>query len=134
MTTVKIGEKEFNVTFGYEATLKSKLLTRLAKASTSTEDGILGNVEELLLFMPDFLLVGLQKEHKNEYGYDLDTRKGYDDKRNKLFTLIADAVDNGEVDCLELFNELEKELTRNGFLKKMFEKELEKIESANENK
>ena len=44
MTTVKIGEKEFNVTFGYEATLKSKLLTRLAKASTSTEDGMLGGV------------------------------------------------------------------------------------------
>lgn len=134
MTTVKIGEKEFNVTFGYEATLKSKLLTRLAKAYASTEDGLLGNVEELLLFMPDFLLVGLQKEHKNEYGYDLDTRKGYDEKRNKLFNLIADAVDNEEVDCLELFNQLEKELTRNGFLKKMFEKELEKIENTNENK
>lgn len=128
MMTLKVGEKELNVKFGYEPTLKSRLLSRMAKMSVemSEKDGNMEMIEDMLLFIPEVLLIGLQKEHKEEYGYNLDTREGYEEKKGKVFALVAELLDNDEVDAIDLFNELQEEMTKNGFLKKMFEKEVEK--------
>lgn len=128
MMTLKVGEKELNIKFGYEPTLKSRLLSRMAKMSVemSEKDGDMEMIEDMLLFIPEVLLIGLQKEHKEEYGYNLDTREGYEEKKSKVFALVAELLDNDEVDAIDLFNELQEEMTKNGFLKKMFEKEVEK--------
>lgn len=128
MMTLKVGEKELNVKFGYEPTLKSRLLSRMAKMSVemSEKDGNMEMIEDMLLFIPEVLLIGLQKEHKEEYGYNLDTREGYEEQKAKVFALVAELLDNDEVDAIDLFNELQEEMTKNGFLKKMFEKEVEK--------
>lgn len=135
MMTLKIGEKELKISFGYEPTLKSRLLSRLAKMSAQLGEngGDLEKVEDMLLFIPEVLLVGLQKEHE-EYRYNLDTKEGYDEKLEKAFSLVAEYLDNGENDALELFNQLQEELMANGFLKKMFEKEMEKAQAENSNK
>lgn len=129
MMTLKVGEKEFKITFGYEATLKSRLLSRVANMSTSmqSEEG-LEKMEDMLLFIPEIVLVGLQKEHE-EYRYNLDTKENYEEKKNEVFSLVAEYLDNGEHDATELFSELEEELLRNGFLKKMFEREVEKAQA-----
>lgn len=130
MMTLKIGEKELKITFGYEATLKSRLLSRMAKMSAQMgdNDGDLEKIEDTLLFIPDVLLVGLQKEHE-EYRYNLDTKDDYEEKKNMVFSLVAEYLDDGEHDAIELFNELQEEMTKNGFLKKMFEKEVEKAQA-----
>ena len=134
MMTLKVGEKEFKITFGYEATLKSRLLSRMAKMSVTLaeNEGDLEKVEDMLLFIPEVVLVGLQKEHE-EYKYNLDTKENYEDKKNMAFSLVAEYLDDGENDAIELFNALQEEMTRNGFLKKMFENEVEKAQS-NSNK
>lgn len=134
MMTLKIGEKEFKISFGYEPTLKSRLLSRMAKmtAGMDDNDGNLEKVEDMLLFIPDVLLVGLQKEHE-EYRYNLDTKDDYEEKKNMAFSLVAEYFDDGEHDAIELFNQLQEEMTKNGFLKKMFENEMEKAQ-ANSNK
>jgi hypothetical protein len=89
-------------------------------------------IEDMLLFIPEVLLVGLQKEHKKEFGYNLDTKEGYEENKEKVFGLVAEYLDSGDVDAIDLFNELQEEMTRNGFLKKMFEREVEKAtEQAN---
>lgn len=134
MMTLKIGEKEFKISFGYEPTLKSRLLSRMAKmtAGMDNNNGDLEKVEDMLLFIPDVLLVGLQKEHE-EYRYNLDTREDYEEKKNMAFSLVAEYFDDGEHDAIELFNQLQEEMTKNGFLKKMFENEMEKVQ-ANSNK
>lgn len=134
MLTLKVGEKEFKITFGYEATLKSRLLSRMAKMSVEMGEngGDLEKVEDMLLFIPEVVLVGLQKEHK-EYRYNLDTKENYEEKKNMAFSLVAEYLDSGENDAIELFNELQEEMTKNGFLKKMFENEVEKAQ-ANSNK
>jgi hypothetical protein len=132
--TLKIGEKELNVKFGYEATLKSRLLSKMAKMGVKTHDkgGDMEVIEDMLLFIPEVLLVGLQKEHKKEFGYNLDTKEGYEENKEKVFGLVAEYLDSGDVDAIDLFNELQEEMTRNGFLKKMFEREVEKAtEQAN---
>lgn len=128
MMTLKVGEKELSVKFGYEPTLKSRLLSRMAKMSVEMyeKDGDMEMIEDMLLFIPEVLLIGLQKEHKEEYGYNLDTREGYEEQKVKAFALVAELLDNDEVDAIDLFNELQEEMTKNGFLKKMFEKEVEK--------
>ena len=132
--TLKVGENEFKITFGYEATLKSRLLSRMAKMSVDMGEngGDLEKVEDMLLFIPEVVLVGLQKEHE-EYRYNLDTKEKYEEKKNMAFSLVAEYLDDGENDALELFNALQEEMTRNGFLKKMFENEVEKAQS-NSNK
>ena len=130
MMTLKVGENEFKITFGYEATLKSRLLSRMAKMSVDMGEngGDLEKVEDMLLFIPEVVLVGLQKEHE-EYKYNLDTKENYEEKKNMAFSLVAEYLDNGENDAIELFNALQEEMTRNGFLKKMFEKEVGKAQA-----
>lgn len=128
--TLKIGEKELNIAFGYEPTLKARLLSRLAKMSAQLGEngGDLGKVEDMLLFIPEVILVGLQKEHE-EYRYNLDTKEGYEEKKAEVFSLVSEYFDSGENDALELFTQLQEELMANGFLKKMFEKEMEKAQA-----
>lgn len=133
--TLKVGEKEFKITFGYEATLKSRLLSRMAKMSVDMGEngGDLEKVEDMLLFIPEVVLVGLQKEHE-EYRYNLDTKENYEEKKNMAFSLVAEYLDDGENDAIELFNALQEEMTRNGFLKKMFENEVEKAQANSDKK
>lgn len=130
MMTLKIGEKEVKIAFAYEPTLKARLLSRLAKMSAQLGEngGDLEKVEDMLLFIPEVILVGLQKEHE-EYKYNLDTKEGYEEKKAAVFSLVAEYLDSGENDALELFNQLQEELMANGFLKKMFEKEMEKAQA-----
>ena len=126
MLNLTIGGKELNVAFAYEPTLKSRLLSKLAKMSGNMEDGNVEGIEDMLLFLPEMLLVGLQKHHE-VYRYDLDSKKGYEDKLNMAFALVGEYLDEEENDAIELSNLLQEELMKNGFLKKMFEMEQAKV-------
>lgn len=128
MLKLKIGEKELNVKYGYEATLKTRLLSRMAAKEKTKENGM-EMTEDLLLFLPDFLLIGLQKFHADEYGFDYETGEGKDEQLAKMFSLIEDYLDSNEdADAITLYNALTKEMLQNGFLKSQFQKELEKAE------
>lgn len=125
--TLKIGEKELQVKFGFRATLKTRLLSRMAKLDVKQEesDGM-ENVENLMMLLPEFLLVGLQKFHSDEFGFDLDTNKGKEEQIEKVFDIIDDYLDaNEDTDAIELYNSLTQEMLNNGFLKKQFQEELE---------
>lgn len=137
MLTIKVNNKEYTIKFGYEPTLKSRLLSRVAKMTVNMKQDAeenLEQIENMLLFVPEMVLVGLQKFHSDEFGYNLDTNDGYEEAKNKAFSLIGDYVDTGDVDITDFFTELEEELTSNGFLKKMFEKEVEKAQANSDNK
>lgn len=121
---LKIKDKEYNVQFGYKATLKTRLLSRMAKFTTIQNED-LSSIEDILLFVPEILLVGLQKHHSKDFGFDLDNNKGYEEQKERLFDMLADTLDEGELDCIDLFNDLQEEMLKNGFLKKMFEREVE---------
>lgn len=126
MMTLKIGEKELKVKFGYEVTLKSRLLSRMSKREKE-KDNSMESTEDLLLFLPEFLLVGLQKYHSEEYGYDYVSGKGKEERLSEMFSLIDDYFDeNEDADAITLYNGLTEEMLQNGFLKSQFQKELEK--------
>lgn len=137
MLTIKVNNKEYTIKFGYEPTLKSRLLSRVAKMTVNMKQDAeenLEQIENMLLFVPEMVLVGLQKFHSDEFGYNLDTNDGYEEAKNKAFSLVGDYVDTGDVDITDFFTELEEELTSNGFLKKMFEKEVEKAQAISDSK
>lgn len=120
---VKLGNSEYSIKFGFKPTLKSHLIKDVSE-SVNEQDGSLESVEKLLLeTLPKMLLVGLQVSHKDEFGYDYDTNEKYDEQFNKVLNLLSEKIDDGEIDCIELFNELENELESNSFLAKMMEPE-----------
>lgn len=120
---VNLGNSEYSIKFGFKPTLKSHLIKDVSE-SVSEQDGSLESVEKLLLeTLPNMLLVGLQVNHKDEFGYDYDTNEKYDEQFNKVLNLLSEKIDDGEIDCIELFNELENELESNSFLAKMMETE-----------
>jgi hypothetical protein len=120
---VKLGNSEYSIKFGFKPTLKSHLIKDVSE-SVSEQDGSLESVEKLLLeTLPKMLLVGLQVNHKDEFGYDYDTNEKYDEQFNKVLNLLSEKIDDGEIDCIELFNELENELESNSFLAKIMETE-----------
>jgi hypothetical protein len=120
---VNLGNSEYSIKFGFKPTLKSHLIKDVSE-SVSEQDGSLESVEKLLLeTLPKMLLVGLQVNHKDEFGYDYDTNEKYDEQFNKVLDLLSEKIDDGEIDCIELFNELENELESNSFLAKMMETE-----------
>jgi hypothetical protein len=137
MLTIKVNDKEYTIKFGYEPTLKSRLLSRVAKMTVNMKQDAeenLEQIENMLLFVPEMVLVGLQKFHSDEFGYNLDTNDGYEEAKNKAFSLVGDYVDTGDVDVTDFFTELQEELTANGFLKKLFEKEVEKAQANSDSK
>ena len=120
---VNLGNSEYSIKLGFKPTLKSHLIKDVSE-SVSEQDGSLESVEKLLLETPPkMLLVGLQVNHKDEFGYDYDTNEKYDEQFNKVLNLLSEKIDDGEIDCIELFNELENELESNSFLAKMMETE-----------
>lgn len=120
---VNLGNSEYSIKFGFKPILKSHLIKDVSE-SVSEQDGSLESAEKLLLeTLPKMLLVGLQVNHKDEFGYDYDTNEKYDEQFNKVLNLLSEKIDDGEIDCIELFNELENELESNSFLAKMMETE-----------
>lgn len=131
MMVLKVGEKELKVKFGYEATLKTRLLSKMASSESKEKDNI-KNIEDILLFLPEFLLVGLQKFHFDEYGFDWESGEGKEKNIPAMFSLIEEYMDSNEdEDAITLYNELTNEMMKNGFLKSMYQKELSKVAEQN---
>uniref|UniRef100_UPI00403850BC hypothetical protein n=1 Tax=Roseburia inulinivorans TaxID=360807 RepID=UPI00403850BC len=81
MTKLKFGEKELQIKFGYEATVKSGIIKKVAKLD-QMED--IEAVDEILLFLPELILVGAQKFHKEELGYNQENEVEKEDKLGKV--------------------------------------------------
>lgn len=123
--TLKIGEKELKVKFAFEPTIKTKVLSRMAKLEKEINNngGELEDIEEMLGFLPELLLVGLQKYQQEEYGFDYDTGEGKEELVKEMFGLIEEYFDtNEEKDAFSLYQELVEEALKNGILRSRYEK------------
>lgn len=127
MLIKKFGEKELKIKFGYKATLKSRIITRMIKAETVKDDNM-KKVEDLLLLIPEIILVGLQKFHKDEFGYNYDTNEGKENALDKVFDMMDEYLDADENSILELYNELNGEMLQESFLRSVFQTEKGKLE------
>ena len=107
----------YEIKFGIEATTKSGILKKIKEVQQSSDDSI-DNIEMMLTMVPEFLLVGLQKRHKDEFGYDYNTNEGKEEATAKVCELIDEYTDQEDSSIKELFEELLKEVMQNGFFKK----------------
>lgn len=124
MTTIKIGEKEFNIKYGYEATVKNGIIKKLV--SLGEENGNMESIEKILLLLPELLLAGLQKYHADEYGFDYKNSDQKEKQMAKVYALLDEYFDGEDGDVEKLFGDLQNELLENGFLSKILRKESEK--------
>lgn len=136
MYKLKIKEKEYDIKFGYKPTLKANLISRMVQAGNHVaqveqEADTLPQVEEMLLLIPEIILVGLQKNHKEEFGYDCDTEEGKTTALDKVFEMMDEYFESEEADILQLYNDLQKEMLSEGFLKSMFQREMAEQKKSN---
>lgn len=126
MTTIKFGEKEYNIKFAYEPTLKSRILSKIASLEDELKNGInsADKAEDMMLLIPEIILIGLQKFHRNDFGYDYDSESGKQEQLSKVFDLVDDYFDcNEDASALDLYDKLQEEMLANSFLSKIFQKE-----------
>lgn len=128
---IDINGKEYNIKFGYKPTLKERVISKVVKLENIADKN--GNVdmervEDLLLYLPELLLVGLQVHHK-EFQYDIDTGAGKDKQLAKTFEIVEKYMESDNADMLGLFNKLQEAMQQDSFLSQMFRKEQEKAKS-----
>lgn len=126
---LNIGEKELNIKFGYKPTLKERIISKVVKmSSVSNADGDtdMEKVEDLLLFLPELLLVGMQVHHK-DYRYNYDTKEGKEEQLEKAFALVEKYMESEDADVMEFFGKLQEALTEDSFLASLYRKE-QKVE------
>ncbi len=131
MMTLKVGEKELKIKFGYKPTLKERVISKIVKISNVNSDGSvdLEKVEDLLLYLPEILLVGLQVFHE-EYRYNYDTKEGKQEQLDNAFDLIDEYASNGG-DLMQLFDDIQEEMQADSFLASLFQKEQKAQEAEN---
>lgn len=125
MTKLKFGEKELQIKFGYEATVKSGIIKKVAELDQITD---IEAIDKILLFLPELILVGAQKFHKEELGYNPDNEGEKEQQLGKVYAMLDDYFDEEDSDVEELYQLLLAELLENGFLSKLLKAEQEEAE------
>ena len=124
---MNIAGKELNIKFGYKPTLKERIISRVLKMENiADEDGDISyeKIEDLMLFLPELLLVGLQVHHK-DFRYDYDTKEGKEKQLDKALDLVEKYMESEDANIMELFGKLEEALMQDSFLASLFRKEQE---------
>lgn len=131
---LKIGENEYNIKFAYKPTLKERIISKFVKfadLSSGDNEAYFEKIEDLLLFLPEAVLVGLQVHHK-DFKYDYDTGDGKEKQLDKAFALVEEYMDSDGADVMEFFNQIQEALLEDSFLRSLFQKEQKKVEQIEE--
>lgn len=126
MKTIKFGDKEYQIQFGYIVTAKSGIIGKIANIEKMMNGKMTPEeIDKFLMFIPEIVLVGLQKFHRDEFGYDYNTDEGKDVALDKVGSLVDDYFDREDADFNKLLDTLTEELMNNSFLSKLFREEQE---------
>ena len=127
---IKIKNKEYKIKFGYKPTLKERIISKVVRFSNITNENDLEKIEDLLLFLPELILVGLQVNHE-DFRYNIDTGEGKEEQLEKSFNLIEEYLEEDNADILDLFVRLQEALTEDSFLSALFQKEQSAVKMQN---
>ena len=116
--------KTYKVKFGYGVLTQSDILTPVSSM------GAINNPKDMIKMLPELILVGLQKKHKDEFGYETEEEKRI------AYEKVCDLLDDYEDESTEenphngftLFEKASQELEKNGFLSGMVKAMEEKSE------
>lgn len=114
MVTFNVHGKEYKVVFGYGLLTQSDVLDKVQEITSGQER----NLQKLISILPELLLAGLQKKHKDEFGYETESERAV--AFQKVCDLLDDYEDEGTEENpksgFDLYQLLDKELEKNGFL------------------
>ena len=107
--------KTYKVKFGYGVLTQSDILTQVSSM------GAINNPKDMIKMLPELILAGLQRKHKDEFGYETEEEK------KTAYEKVCDLLDDYEDESTEenpqngftLFEKASKELEKNGFLSGM---------------
>ncbi len=112
MFSFSVNDKTYKVKFGYGVLSQSDILTKVATM------GDINNPKDIIAMLPELILAGLQRKHKDEFGYETEEEK------KVAYEKVCDLLDDYEDESTEespkngyiLFEKASKELEQNGFL------------------
>jgi len=131
---LKIGKKEYSIKFAYKPTLKEHIISKFVKfadLSNDDKEAYFEKIEDLLLFLPEAVLVGLQVHHP-DFKYNCDTGEGKEEQLDKAFALVEEYMDGEDADVIAFSNQLQEALLQDSFLRSLFQKEQKKVEQIEE--
>lgn len=128
MTKIKINGKDYNIYFGYAATVKNGIIKKLVSLENNKSEA--ESIDKLLLFLPELLLIGLQKFHSDEFGFNPERTEEKEAQMDKVYELLDSYFDEEDSDLEKLYTALQSELIENGFLSKMFREEQAKAKTV----
>lgn len=138
MYVFKVNDNEYKIKYSYRVLCETDLIDRVIDTMATTDESKDGATQfkDLLKLTAELLLAGLQKFHRDEFGYDTDS-----EKKEKLF-IVYDMIDDYEdehrdepeesrKDSATLFIDLQGELENNGFLSRIGRSGQENLEEQN---
>ena len=116
--------KTYKVKFGYGVLTQSDILTQVSSM------GAINNPKDMIKMLPELILVGLQKKHKDEFGYETEEEKkiAYDKVCDLLDDYEDESTEENTHNGFTLFEKASQELEKNGFLSGMVKEMEEKSE------
>ena len=133
---ININENEYNIKYGYKPTLKERVISKVVRLqSIADENGEIDfeKIEDLLLYMPELLLVGLQVHHE-DFRYNYDTGEGKEEQLEKAFNIVEEYCNQEDADIMDLFNKLNGALEEDSFLSNMLQKERTELDKQKKQK
>lgn len=118
----KAGNRELNVKFSYMAVYRSGIVEKMFKMSELNELDNYEQLEATMGVVPELLLVGLQRYHRDEFGYQYESEDSKKQALEKVGDLIDIYFDDDNADFMQLFADLQEELVNNGFFRNLSEK------------
>lgn len=116
--------KTYKAKFGYGVLTQSDILTQVSSM------GAINNPKDMIKMLPELILVGLQKKHKDEFGYETEEEKkiAYDKVCDLLDDYEDESTEENPHNGFTLFEKASQELEKNGFLSGMVKAMEEKSE------
>ena len=116
--------KTYKVKFGYGVLTQSDILTQVSSM------GAINNPKDMIKMLPELILVGLQKKHKDEFGYETEEEKkiAYDKVCDLLDDYEDESTEENPHNGFTLFEKASQELEKNVFLSGMVKAMEEKSE------
>lgn len=124
MFSLSANGKTYKVKFGYGVLTQSDILTQVSSM------GAINNPKDMIKMLPELILVGLQKKHKDEFGYETEEEKkiAYDKVCDLLDDYEDESTEENPHNGFTLFEKASQELEKNGFLSGMVKAMEEKSE------
>lgn len=137
MKEIKIGNKKYKLQFGYAVVAKGGIVKKLIELQELFSDGQQNafaddSIEAMMGCLDELMLAGLQKNHSDEFGYQVRSGNGHDEALEKVDALLDKFFESEDSDPIALISDLSEELENNGFLRQLLRQAEKVAESQGE--